>query len=64
LTEYFLNSVHITELNITNILGSKGEICLAFGELIRDFWEGSECYIEPKNFYAAVKKFVPHLLNR
>lgn len=51
LTEYFLNLVHLSEINESNAIGSKGEICLAYGELIRDIWEGFDCYLRPVRFY-------------
>ncbi|KAG7280843.1 hypothetical protein CRUP_010825, partial [Coryphaenoides rupestris] len=40
LTEYFLRSAYLEELNFTNPLGMKGEIAEAFADVIKQMWSG------------------------
>lgn len=63
LTEYFLNLVHVSEINDQNILGSKGDVSLAYGELVREMWEGLDCYIRPSRFYQVLKKYNSNIID-
>ncbi|KAG7242013.1 hypothetical protein INR49_024623, partial [Caranx melampygus] len=40
LTEYFLQSSYLEELNFTNPLGMKGEIAEAYADVIKQMWSG------------------------
>jgi ubiquitin carboxyl-terminal hydrolase 6/32 len=47
LTQYFINNMHLYELNRTNPLGMKGNIAKKYGELIHDMWSGTAKTIPP-----------------
>lgn len=47
LKEYFTSHKHKYELNKTNILGMKGHIASAYGELVQSLWSGTAKTIAP-----------------
>lgn len=50
LTEYFLTDDYKEEINKENPLGMKGEIAMAYAELIRQIWSGEHSYVAPRMF--------------
>lgn len=49
LTKYFTFRLHEAEINHTNVLGSKGRVAEAYGELMNDMWIGSKNKAAPFN---------------
>ena len=50
LTEYFLQSSYLEELNFTNPLGMKGEIAEAYADVIKQMWSGRHYSVVPRVF--------------
>ncbi|PWA23263.1 hypothetical protein CCH79_00018968 [Gambusia affinis] len=50
LTEYFLRSSYLDELNFTNPLGMKGEIAEAYADIIKQMWSGRHYSVVPRVF--------------
>ena len=50
LTEYFLLSSYLEELNFTNPLGMKGEIAEAYADVIKQMWSGRHYSVVPRIF--------------
>lgn len=50
ITKYFLNECHLKELNTENPLGMRGEIAIAYGNLIKLMWSGCYSYTVPRDF--------------
>uniref|UniRef100_A0A3P9NAL2 ubiquitinyl hydrolase 1 n=1 Tax=Poecilia reticulata TaxID=8081 RepID=A0A3P9NAL2_POERE len=50
LTEYFLQSSYLDELNFTNPLGMKGEIAEAYADIIKQMWSGRHYSVVPRVF--------------
>ncbi|KAF6214829.1 hypothetical protein GE061_009572 [Apolygus lucorum] len=59
ITEYFLARRHLEELNKVNPLGMRGEIAVAFGNLIETMWSGKNLYERPMQFKIQLGKFNP-----
>lgn len=59
LTEYFLTDDYKEEINKENPLGMKGEIAMAYAELIRQIWSGEHSYVAPRMFKTQVGRFAP-----
>ncbi|XP_068109005.1 ubiquitin carboxyl-terminal hydrolase 4 [Hyperolius riggenbachi] len=59
LTEYFLTDEYKSEINKENPLGMKGEIAMAYAELIRQIWSGEHSYVAPRMFKTQVGRFAP-----
>lgn len=59
ITLYFLNDVYQNELNTDNPLGMRGEIAVAFGDLIKTIWSGQNTYTVPHSFKHQVGRFAP-----
>ncbi|KAM9326758.1 ubiquitin carboxyl-terminal hydrolase 4 [Gastrophryne carolinensis] len=59
LTEYFLTDDYRSEINKENPLGMKGEIAMAYAELIRQIWSGEHSYVAPRIFKMQVGRFAP-----
>lgn len=49
LTKYFTFRMHEAEINHTNVLGSKGRVAEAYGELMNDMWVGHKRKTAPYN---------------
>ena len=58
LTDYFLENHHLNEINKTNPLGTKGELAIAFGKLLRELWSSSSV-VRPRAFKAAIGSHAP-----
>jgi ubiquitin carboxyl-terminal hydrolase 4/11/15 len=50
LTDYFKSGRHLKELNKENPLGRKGELALAYAELVNEIWSGNNSYTTPRQF--------------
>ncbi|XP_058129653.1 ubiquitin carboxyl-terminal hydrolase 32 [Anopheles coustani] len=59
LTQYFINKMHLYELNTTNKLGTKGQLVLRYAELLRDVWTASTRSIAPLKLRFCVTKHAP-----
>lgn len=53
LTEYFLRSSYLGELNFSNPLGMKGEIAEAYADVIKQMWSGRHFSVVPRIFKVA-----------
>uniref|UniRef100_W5UFB2 Ubiquitin carboxyl-terminal hydrolase n=1 Tax=Ictalurus punctatus TaxID=7998 RepID=W5UFB2_ICTPU len=62
LTEYFLRSLYIDELNFTNPLGMKGEIAEAYADVIKQMWSGRHYSVVPRVFKTKVGHFASQFL--
>lgn len=61
LTEYFLCSSYLQELNFSNPLGMKGEIAEAFADVIKQMWSGRQFSVVPRVFKVPTQQsLVPH----
>ncbi|KAJ8768357.1 hypothetical protein K2173_021510 [Erythroxylum novogranatense] len=58
LVEYFLQD-YSDEINIENPLGMRGELAIAFGELLRKMWSSGRTTIAPRAFKGKVALFAP-----
>jgi hypothetical protein len=47
LIKFFLFNCYEQHINKNNPLGSKGQLAIAFSELLHDFYEGDSNYIAP-----------------
>ncbi|KAE8611761.1 hypothetical protein XENTR_v10012591 [Xenopus tropicalis] len=59
LTRYFVTDEYKKEINRENPLGMKGEIAVAYAELIRQIWSGEHSYVAPRMFKTQVGRFAP-----
>lgn len=60
LADYFMNDIHIKEINKDNFLGSKGVVTSAFADLYKQYWTREDInVIDPQDFYEAISKFAP-----
>ena len=50
LTQYFLDNKHEKEINETNPLGTKGNLALAYADLVKEMWSGQKSYTTPRAF--------------
>ncbi|XP_058245091.1 ubiquitin carboxyl-terminal hydrolase 11 isoform X1 [Hemibagrus wyckioides] len=62
LTEYFLRSLYLEELNFTNPLGMKGEIAEAYADVIKQMWSGRHYSVVPRVFKTKVGHFASQFL--
>ncbi|XP_062315817.1 ubiquitin carboxyl-terminal hydrolase 11 isoform X3 [Osmerus eperlanus] len=62
LTEYFLLSSYLEELNFTNPLGMKGEIAEAYADVIKQMWSGRHYSVVPRIFKTKVGHFASQFL--
>lgn len=60
LTEYFLLSSYLEELNFTNPLGMKGEIAEAYADVIKQMWSGRHYSVVPRVFKVRAVKLQSH----
>ncbi|KAH7285349.1 hypothetical protein KP509_33G024300 [Ceratopteris richardii] len=58
LVDFFLHD-YTNEINRQNPLGMKGELAIAFGELLRELWEPGRQPVAPKAFKAKLARFAP-----
>ncbi|KAK5600552.1 hypothetical protein CRENBAI_014782 [Crenichthys baileyi] len=62
LTEYFLQSSYLEELNFTNPLGMKGEIAEAYADVVKQMWSGRHYSVVPRVFKTKVGHFASQFL--
>ncbi|KAG7521473.1 ubiquitin carboxyl-terminal hydrolase 11 [Solea senegalensis] len=62
LTEYFLQSSYLEELNFANPLGMKGEIAEAYADVIKQMWSGRHYSVVPRVFKTKVGHFASQFL--
>lgn len=62
LTEYFLRSSYLGELNFSNPLGMKGEIAEAYADVIKQMWSGRHFSVVPRIFKVAPPNQPPSAL--
>uniref|UniRef100_A0A3Q2XW34 Ubiquitin carboxyl-terminal hydrolase n=1 Tax=Hippocampus comes TaxID=109280 RepID=A0A3Q2XW34_HIPCM len=62
LTEYFLQSSYLEELNFSNPLGMKGEIAEAYADVIKQMWSGHHYSVVPRVFKTKVGHFASQFL--
>uniref|UniRef100_A0A6Q2WS23 Ubiquitin carboxyl-terminal hydrolase n=1 Tax=Esox lucius TaxID=8010 RepID=A0A6Q2WS23_ESOLU len=62
LTEYFLRSAYLEELNFTNPLGMKGEIAEAYADVVKQMWSGRHYSVVPRIFKTKVGHFASQFL--
>ncbi|XP_077370232.1 ubiquitin carboxyl-terminal hydrolase 11 isoform X2 [Festucalex cinctus] len=62
LTEYFLQSTYLEELNFCNPLGMKGEIAEAYADVIKQMWSGHHYSVVPRIFKMKVGHFASQFL--
>ncbi|XP_030454010.2 ubiquitin carboxyl-terminal hydrolase 9-like [Syzygium oleosum] len=58
IVEYFLQD-YTEDINMENPLGMRGELALAFGELLRKLWSSGRTTIAPRAFKAKLARFAP-----
>ncbi|OAO95643.1 UBP8 [Arabidopsis thaliana] len=58
LVDFFLGE-YSKEINLDNPLGMKGEIALAFGDLLRSLWAPGASTVAPRTFKAKLARFAP-----
>ncbi|GMR47534.1 hypothetical protein PMAYCL1PPCAC_17729 [Pristionchus mayeri] len=59
ITEYFLTDQYLTDLNVSNPLGTEGHLAKVYGHLMKDMWSGRQDSIVPRNFKSVIGKFAP-----
>lgn len=59
LKEYFTSQKHKYELNKTNVLGMKGHIASAYGDLVQSLWSGTAKTIAPLKLRYTISKYAP-----
>jgi len=57
LLQYFLSNKYFDEVNLTNPLGTKGELVKKFGSLLKKLWCGNKTSVAPTALKTAVGKF-------
>ncbi|KAI4326771.1 hypothetical protein L6164_019308 [Bauhinia variegata] len=58
LVEYFLQD-YSEEINMDNPLGMRGELALAFGDLLRKLWSSGRTAVAPRVFKGKLARFAP-----
>ncbi|KAF7828086.1 ubiquitin carboxyl-terminal hydrolase 9 [Senna tora] len=58
LVKYFLQD-YSEEINVENPLGMRGELALAFGELLRKLWSSGRTTVAPRVFKGKLARFAP-----
>ncbi|XP_055612922.1 ubiquitin carboxyl-terminal hydrolase 32 [Uranotaenia lowii] len=59
LTQYFIRSMHLYELNTGNKLGTKGQLAIRYAELLREVWTASQRSIAPIKLRFCITKNAP-----
>ncbi|CAG9854986.1 unnamed protein product [Phyllotreta striolata] len=60
LTLYFQRDNSLTELNLTNPSGSKGQVAKRYAELCRELWAGSTRSVAPLKLRYLISKYSPN----
>lgn len=50
MTQYFLENRYFEDLNKENNLGTKGELAIAYGQIIKYLWNGNKISVIPTRF--------------
>ncbi|UMM28022.1 hypothetical protein L5515_011048 [Caenorhabditis briggsae] len=59
LRDYFLNNKYTEDINDENPLGTRGNLALAVGELMKGMWSGEYSSINPRKFKGIIGQFAP-----
>lgn len=59
LAQYFLQSMHLYELNTMNKLGTKGQLALRYSELLKEVWTASTRSVAPLKLRFCMTKHAP-----
>lgn len=59
LAQYFLQNMHLYELNTMNKLGTKGQLALRYSELLKEVWTASTRSIAPLKLRFCMTKHAP-----
>lgn len=59
LTKYFKNGLYNEDLNLSNPLGTRGEVVKAYAQLIDHLWSGNSQSFEPKDLKRQVARYAP-----
>lgn len=59
LTDYFLGYDYRSEINKDNFLGTGGELVVAYAELMKKMWLGSNSVVDPSTFKQQLSTFAP-----
>lgn len=58
-TEYFLRGQYLKEINLSNPLGTKGELSRSYGKLIAKMWFDRDSSTAPSALKQAIGRFQP-----
>lgn len=47
LNQFFVSNDYVKQLNVTNVLGSSGNLACAYGEFIKDYFTTNRKALEP-----------------
>lgn len=56
LTQYFRQNMHLYELNVTNRMGTKGQLALRYAELLKEVWNSSTRSVAPLKLRFCITK--------
>lgn len=56
LTQYFRQNMHLYELNVTNRMGTKGQLALRYAELLNEVWNSSTRSVAPLKLRFCITK--------
>lgn len=59
LAKYFLQNMHLYELNTTNKLGTKGQLALRYADLLKEVWTASTRSVAPLKLRFCMTKHAP-----
>lgn len=59
LTKYFVSDDYIKDINISNPLGTKGELARAYGDLMHSMWSGLHNSVQPRKLKTTIGLFAP-----
>ncbi|CAN0513773.1 unnamed protein product [Ectocarpus sp. 12 AP-2014] len=57
LTEYFLSSAYVNDVNVDNKLGLQGRLAHVYADLVNDLWSPTKKTVSPKSFKNEIAKF-------
>lgn len=61
LVQFFLED-YTQEINELNPLGMKGELAIAFGDLLRELWSSERSSVAPRTFKSTLARFAPQFI--
>jgi ubiquitin carboxyl-terminal hydrolase 4/11/15 len=59
LTEYFISSRYVKDINKENPLGTRGELSTAFAKMVQNLWFGKDSSFAPTQLKKAIGKYQP-----